>query len=201
MKPDKFSSRYWEEKYENNTTGWNIGYPSTPIKTYVDQIIDKSIKILIPGAGNAYEAEYLHNKGFTNVWVLDLAKQPIANLKKRVPSFPKSHLIQDEFFAHHATYDLIIEQTFFCALNPTLRDKYAKKMFDLLNAKGKLVGLLFDFELTEQGPPFGGSASEYQKRFSKYFNINVLERAHNSIKPRSGRELFVIFEKRKKEHR
>jgi len=195
MKPDKFSHKYWEEKYQKNTTGWNIGYPSTPIKTYIDQIKDKSIKILIPGAGNAYEAEYLYNKGFTNVWVLDLAKSPLSNLKERVPNFPDEHLIQTEFFAHNMTYDLIIEQTFFCALSPALRDKYVKKMFELLSSKGKLVGLLFDFELTEQGPPFGGSLVEYKKRFSKYFNIKVLERAHNSIKPRNGRELFAIFEK------
>jgi len=199
MKQDKFSAHYWEEKYQNNNTGWNIGYPSTPIKTYIDQIKDKSIKILIPGAGNAYEAEYLYNKGFINLWVLDLAKSPLNNLKKRVPNFPKEHLVQSEFFTHNKTYDLIIEQTFFCALNPALRDKYVKKMFSLLKPNGKLVGLLFDFELTEQGPPFGGSLAEYQKRFSKYFKIRVLERAHNSIKPRNGRELFAIFEKINKE--
>ncbi len=199
MKQDKFTAPYWEEKYKNNNTGWNIGYPSTPIKTYIDQIKDKSIKILIPGAGNAYEAEYLHNKGFTNVWVLDLAKQPLINLKNRVHTFPDNHLMQGNFFEHTKQYDLILEQTFFCALNPTLRDKYVKKMAYLLSPKGKLVGLLFDFELTEQGPPFGGSLAEYKKRFSKYFKIRVLERAHNSIKPRNGRELFAIFEKINKE--
>jgi len=199
MKQDKFTAPYWEEKYKNNNTGWNIGYPSTPIKTYINQIKDKSIKILIPGAGNAYEAEYLHNNGFANVWVLDLAKQPLTNLKNRVNTFPDSHLIQGDFFMHNSHYDLILEQTFFCALNPDLRDKYVKKMADLLRLKGKLVGLLFDFELTEQGPPFGGSLAEYKKRFSKYFKIKVLEKAHNSIKPRSGRELFVIFEKTKTE--
>jgi len=194
-KTDKFSAKYWEDKYQNDKTGWNIGYPSTPIKTYIDQLTNKNIKILIPGAGNAYEAEYLHNSGFTNVWVIDLAKSPLDNLKKRVPDFPQEHLLQGDFFKHNTSYDLIFEQTFFCALDPTLRDKYITKMASLLKSKGKLVGVLFDFELTEQGPPFGGSTDEYKKRFSKYFKIKVLERAHNSIKPRSGRELFAIFEK------
>jgi len=194
-KLNKFSAEYWEDKYQKDKTGWNIGYPSTPIKKYFDQLKDKNIKILIPGAGNAYEAEYLHKKGFTNVWVLDLAKSPLENLKIRVPDFPQEHLLQGDFFKHNTQYDLIIEQTFFCALNPLLRDKYVSKMASLLKPKGKLVGLLFDFELTEEGPPFGGSKAEYQKRFSIYFKIKVLERAHNSIKPRSGRELFAIFEK------
>ena len=69
-------------------------------------------------------------------------------------------------------------------------------MYSLLEEKGKLIGLFFDFKLTEEGPPFGGSLNEYLKLFSTHFNIKTLERCHNSIKPRFGRELFFIFEKK-----
>jgi thiopurine S-methyltransferase len=120
----------------------------------------------------------------------------LKNLKTRFPNFPANHLIHDDFFNHQGKYDLIVEQTFFCALDPFLRQKYADKMEDLLSEKGKLAGLLFDFELTDVGPPFGGSSAEYLKLFSEKFNINKLERCYNSIKPRSGRELFFIFEKK-----
>jgi len=65
-------NKYWSKRYEENQTGWDIGYPSTPIKTYVDQLENKDLKILIPGAGNAYEAEYLWQQGFKNVHVLDI---------------------------------------------------------------------------------------------------------------------------------
>ena len=60
---------YWSKRYEEGQTGWDIGYPSTPIKTYIDQIKDKNLRILIPGAGNAYEAEYIFKEGFKNVFV------------------------------------------------------------------------------------------------------------------------------------
>ena len=60
----------------------------------------------------------------------------------------------------------------------------------------QLVGLFFDFPLTESGPPFGGSHQEYMNTFEKWFDIRVLERCYNSIKPRSGNELFLIFEKK-----
>tara|TARA_R110001583_G_scaffold31233_3_gene107055 strand:+ start:4920 stop:5522 length:603 start_codon:yes stop_codon:yes gene_type:complete len=187
---------YWEHKYENNTTGWNIGYVSTPIKNYIDQLINKNIKILIPGGGNSYEAEYLVNTNFKNVHVLDFAKQPLTNITKRLPQFPKNQLIQQDFFEHNETYDLIIEQTFFCALSPHLRQNYVDKMYDLLNKNGKLVGLLFDFELTGDGPPFGGSLEEYIQLFNVKFKIKIIERSYNSIKERKGRELFFIFEKK-----
>jgi len=57
-------SNYWENRYQNQQTGWDIGEISSPLKAYIDQLEDKSIKILIPGAGNAYEAEYLFLNGF-----------------------------------------------------------------------------------------------------------------------------------------
>lgn len=193
---NKLNKDFWEERYRNNKTGWNIGYISTPIKDYIDQLTDKNLKILIPGAGNSYEAEYLWVNGFKNVYVVDIAEQPLINLKKRVTNFPNNQLIYNDFFEIKETFDLIIEQTFFCALNPGLRQNYAIKMAKLLKPKGKLVGLLFDFELTEEGPPFGGSKSEYLIYFSEFFKIKTFERSYNSIKPRQDRELFFIFEKK-----
>ncbi len=68
-------------------------------------------------------------------------------------------------------------------------------MHGLLADNGKLVGVLFDFELTENGPPFGGSIVEYISLFYETFLITILEKCYNSIKPRQGTELFFIFEK------
>ena len=67
-------------------------------------------------------------------------------------------------------------------------------MASLLNPKGKLAGLLFDFPLTNEGPPFGGSKTEYTNLFSNSFYLKTLEIAYNSIKPRENKELFFIFE-------
>ncbi len=184
---------YWENRYQNNEIGWDVGSITTPLKGYIDQIQDKNLKILIPGAGNGYEVDYLLEKGFTNVYVVDLAETPLKNIQERNPDLPKEHLIQKNFFELDDTFDLILEQTFFCALNPELRKDYAAKMHSLLKPGGKIFGLLFDFPLTEAGPPFGGSKEEYLRLFSEKFTIKTLEPAYNSIKPRAGRELFFIF--------
>lgn len=185
---------YWENRYLNDHTGWNIGFTSTPLKTYFDQLKDTSIKILIPGAGNSFEAEYLWNNGFKNIYVLDFVQNPLDNFKHRLPEFPQENLLNIDFFELDDRFDLIIEQTFFCALNPNLREKYIEQMHRLLKPNGKLVGLLFNFELTEAGPPYGGSVSEYQSLFQPKFKMNVLEPSINSIKERQGKELFFIFE-------
>ncbi|WP_297694674.1 methyltransferase domain-containing protein [uncultured Eudoraea sp.] len=190
------NKEYWEERYAVNNLGWDIGAASTPLKEYIDQLEDKNLKILIPGAGNGYEAIYLHKSGFTNVYVLDLARQPLEKIKAEIPEIGDNQLINGDFFdLDLKDFDLILEQTFFCALNPKLRANYVQKMLQLLKQGGKLAGLFFDFPLTPSGPPFGGSAEEYKALFDPFLKIKVLERANNSIPPRKGKELFFIFEK------
>ena len=192
----KLNAAYWEDRYKTCQTGWDIGYPSDPIVSFCRQLQDKTIAILIPGAGNAYEASWLHEQGFRNVTVIDIAPTPLKNLRERLPSFPEEHRLNEDLFNHDSRYDLILEQTFFCALEPERRPEYAEKMHALLKPDGKLCGLLFDFPNNGEGPPFGGNREEYKDLFSPRFHIRKLEPCYNSIKPRQGKELFFIFEKK-----
>lgn len=191
---------FWSLRYEENRTGWDIGYPSTPLKEYIDQLENKAIKILIPGAGNAYEAEYLFNQGFKNVDVVDIASAPLEALQKRVPQFPENQMVQVNFFEHRGQYDLIFEQTFFCSFPPSKENRklYAKTMHSLLAENGKLVGLWFDFPLKGDmvKRPFGGNRAEYLSYLSPYFETKVFEKCYNSIPPRAGSELFGNFQKK-----
>jgi len=54
------SKEYWDNRYDSNTDRLDLGVVSPPIQSYIDQIDNKELSILIPGAGNSYEAEYLH---------------------------------------------------------------------------------------------------------------------------------------------
>ncbi|MCX8209581.1 MAG: methylmalonyl-CoA epimerase [Lewinella sp.] len=190
---------YWGSRYDKGNTGWDIGYPSPPITNYLDQIPDKSLRLLIPGAGNAYEAEYAWKLGFTNVFVIDVAEQPLKAFALRVPDFPPEQLIQGDFFEHTGQYDLILEQTFFCSFPPLpeTRSAYAEKQHALLAPGGKLVGLWFDVPLTGdlEKRPFGGTQEEYKEYFAPYFETESFTPATNSIAPRMGSELFGIFRK------
>ncbi|MBC7693997.1 MAG: SAM-dependent methyltransferase [Burkholderiales bacterium] len=190
----ELSEEYWNCRYAENNAGWDIGNVSPPIKEYIKQLSNKELAILIPGAGNAYEAEFLYHSGFKNTYVLDFAELPLQNIKKRMPDFPDKQLIQQDFFLHIGQYDLIIEQTFFCAIHPGLRKQYAQHMKSLLKPGGKLVGLLFNDTLNNEPPPFGGNKQEYELLFSELFEIKIMEPCNNSIKPREGRELFVIMQ-------
>ena len=188
---ENYNSEYWDTKYISNKTGWDIGYIATPLKEYFNQLEDKSIKILVPGAGNAHEVEFLYNAGFKNVFLLDFSISAVENFTKRVPNFPKSNIIVEDFFLHKGNYNIIVELAFFSSINKDKRKNYAAKMFELLLTRGKLIGLLFNHEFENNYPPFGGTKEEYTILFKPYFNIKTMEIAFNSIKPRSNRELFL----------
>lgn len=193
---DSFDKSYWTSRYKNQEIGWDIGYVSTPLKAWIDSFSNLNAAILIPGAGNSYEAEYLFQKGFKNVTVVDISAEPLLHISERCPEFPKEQLIETDFFTHSGKYDVIIEQTFFCALDPSLRTKYVQKMHELLNPKGFVVGVMFNVALNSDRPPFGGSEMEYKGLFEPYFKIGKMEPCYNSIEPRAGREVFVQFFKK-----
>lgn len=183
---------YWSNRYSNNTAAWDIGKISTPLKEYIDQLTNKEISILIPGCGNSYEAEYFLQNGFLNITLIDisslLCKQLEEKLASNLPS--QSKIICGDFFENPGQYDLIIEQTFFCALEPSFRKAYAEKMYRLLKPGGKLIGVLFN-KTFESNPPFGGSESEYRQLFQLNFIIEIMAACYNSITPRREAELFI----------
>jgi thiopurine S-methyltransferase len=186
---------FWSARYQNGYTGWDIGSPSPPLYQYLCQIHTKSLAVLVPGAGNAYEISAAWDLGFLNIHLLDFSVLPINNFLEKKPSFPRNQVFHQDFFEHQGRYDMILEQTFFSAIDPNLRTEYVKKMHELLKPGGRLVGVLFDRNFDCDGPPFGGSADEYRKYFMPFFEFEKFEPCYNSIPERRGSELFINFKK------
>ena len=185
---------YWEAQYQSKITSWDLGTVSPPIQYLIDRFENKKARILIPGCGNTYEAEYLLSQGFSDVTVIDIAPTLVENLNKKFANHPNIKIVLGDFFEHEGVYDFIIEQTFFCALPPTMRQKYVWKMHQLLAKNGILTGLLFNREF-EVSPPFGGSQEEYELLFKAAFSFNKMETSTNSIDKRVGSELLFEFNK------
>jgi SAM-dependent methyltransferase len=185
----ELNDEFWSKRYELHQTGWDLHKASPPLKAFIDQWPDINSRVLIPGCGNAYEADYLLQKGFTQITLIDISHVLTEHLQEHF----KGHSIQiihGDFFDHEGTYDLVLEQTFFCAINPALREQYVLKMKSILAPDGVLAGVLFNRDF-EGGPPFGGSLPEYIQLFSPHFQIKTLETCYNSIPARQNTELFI----------
>ncbi len=191
---EKSGASYWDARYKDNTTGWDIGEVSPPLKRYIDSIQDKDLRILIPGCGNTYEAGYLLQQGFKQVTVIDIAPTLVDKLQVKFAGNRNIQIVLGDFFTHEGEYDLILEQTFFCALPPTMRRRFVTKMHSLLKADGILAGVLFNCSF-EGGPPFGGSQEEYETLFKHAFHFNVMQPCTNSILPRANNELSFELQK------
>jgi methyl halide transferase len=159
---------YWNNQYQAHTTGWDLGEVSPAIKNYINTLNDKDIRILIPGCGNCYEAIYLLEHGFTNITLIDIAPALVEKLKIKFNENNNINIVLGDFFEHQGEYDLIIEQTFFCALPPQMRQKYVSKMYHLLAKEGKI---------------------------KEAFAFLKMEVCQNSVTPRAGSELWIQLQK------
>lgn len=182
---------FWDTQWEQQKIGWDLGSVSPAIAAYMDQYADKAAAILIPGCGNAHEAAYLVEQNFTNITLIDISPTAVKLLQQKFKNAAEITIICEDFFQHQGKYDLIIEQTFFCAIAPDRRNAYADKTASLLNPGGKIIGLLFDRIFTQTGPPFGGTVSEYLSIFQPHFEIKKMEACANSVVPRAGTEVFI----------
>lgn len=189
-----FDELYWASRWGNGQTGWDIGMPAPAIVAYFENIADKTSSILIPGCGNAYEAESLYELGFTNITVMDIVKDKVEDLRERLAG-KKINVLHGDFFKHESQYDYIVEHTFFCSLSVNMRPAYAQQASCLLKEGGKLVGLLFNRTFEGDEPPFGGNQEEYQQLFAPYFSKITMHPCLNSIPPRAGKELEIELTK------
>lgn len=192
----ELNEEFWNERYLNRETGWDMREPSPPLTEYADGLKDKNINILIPGCGNAHEARYLHDRGFKRITLVDISSILVESLQKKYRD-TGINIVHSDFFLHKGQYDLILEQTFFCAISPDLKKNYVEQAHHLLNEGGRIAGVLFNDNFGfDEHPPFRGSREEYRRVFEPFFEIQKLELCYNSIEPRKGNELFFEFIKK-----
>ncbi len=186
---------YWDQRWRNGETQWDIHGISPAIQDYINTIENKNSKILIPGCGNAYEAKYFLMHGFTDITLVDISPTLCQKLEERYGDIPEIQIRCTDFFDLEPCYDILLEHTFLSSMPPDLRTKYPSKVHELLCDGGRLFGLLFDTQFPFEGPPYGGSADEYEELFSPYFKTNI-QKSERSIAPRAGNEVFVVLHKK-----
>jgi thiopurine S-methyltransferase len=191
----KLDKTYWDTRHKESQTAWDIGYANSIHTDYVKANYPKNAKIIEPGAGNAHEVSALWEDGYTNVYAVDYSSTAKDAFISKNSNFPSEQYLVGDYFDIKGNFDLILEQTFFCALDPNLREAYVNKTHSLLNTNGRVMGVLFNFEKSD-GPPFGGDINEYKCLFENKFEIICLEEAKNSIPERQGNE--IVFELLKK---
>lgn len=200
LKDNSENPGYWNNKYNKNEIGWDIGIP-TPIFVNFFKKFKSKKNILIPGAGKGHDALFLSKKNH-NVFAVDFSDRAISHIEKKALELNTSlNLICEDFFNLNnlnGKIDIILEYTFFCAINPNKRLKYIQKSSEFLKTDGLFVAILLPINkiLNDDGPPFGVNLANTLRDFEKYYDIIECEKSDLSIKPRVDNEVFVLMRKK-----
>ena len=192
-------AQFWEDIYLADDAGWDLGCV-TPIFKFIAESISPG-KLCILGCGRGYDAIMFAQKGF-DVTAVDFAPsaiQAVHELADEAAVFVKT--VETDIFSLRTdfanTFEYIIEQTCFCAINPNRRKDYEKLVRQILEPAGKLIGLWFplDKSVTDDGPPWGTTIDEVKALFINGWKVEQEEFPDLSIEPRKNREKLIIFQK------
>lgn len=196
------SADAWDQRYAEGNIPWDLQGPTPEFVRLVEEkrLPAKGIA-LVPGGGQGHDAILLAQAGF-EVDLVDFSPRAItAALELAHKSNTRLFAYLHDFFAlptlpyHRGRYDLLLEYTFFCAIDPALRPAYVKAVAALLKPGGRLVGLFFPLATDKEGPPFLVSREEVEALFRPYFELTI-ESPQRSVKPRAGREFLGIFQRK-----
>ncbi len=191
------NSQYWENRYIEGTTGWDLGQAAPPFVSLLDLVAaPKSGKIAVLGAGSGYDALLFAQRGF-EVIGFDFAPSAIASATQLAQSSSISaQFLQRNIFDLPAEFphyfDYVLEHTCFCAIEPGDRPAYVKLVKSLLKPSGELIALFWAHN-QPGGPPFGTTTAEIRQYFEPDFKINSLTLANNSVSQRQGQEYLGRF--------
>lgn len=196
------SAEAWDARYKENNTPWDLSGPTPEFQRLAEsEGFPKKGRALIPGGGRGYDAVMLAKLGL-EIHLIDFAPTALSAVQE-LASKEKATVLtyRKDFFALPAlgalqeSFDLLLEYTFYCAIDPKLRADYVRAAHALLKPGASLVGLFFPLETDKAGPPFLVTKKEIEELFSPYFELRF-EEPRASVKPRAGREVLGIFRRR-----
>lgn len=206
MSPDRKERRMpitpadWEARYQGGDTPWDLGKPTPVFSRLLQEQRFAPGRLLIPGAGRGYDAIAFARAGFS-VTSVDVSETACAELREQAAREGVTlEVRQADFFALNdvESFDLALEYTFYCAIDPSLRTRYRDQMARLLKPGGLLFGLFFPLNkpLDADGPPFGVKRDEVEASLSERFDLVHAEMPADSVKPRRGNEILMIWRRR-----
>ena len=193
-----YSRDDWQKHYEEDDLRWDLGETAPPFVRWWAGWSGGAGRAVVPGCGQGHEVIFLAARGW-EVTAVDFAPGAIQRLSARLKAEGReARLLNQDFFtldaSHDAFYDLLLEQTFFCAIHPGQRPRYVDTARRILKPGGRIVGLFYETG-EAGGPPFDTRRADILEHFSGCFNVQVLEKTPHSAERRRGKEWFAVLGK------
>ncbi|MBR9976788.1 MAG: methyltransferase domain-containing protein, partial [Bacteroidetes bacterium] len=161
MTADINRAEYWDAAYRDERDGWDMGTPTPVFADILTRMgmdfrslggpdfsaLGRTPRVLVPCSGRGYDALLFAEHGW-DVTAVDFSAEPLRwlhaergkrGLELRVlqsDMFP----LAEEYVAH---FDLLLEYTCVCAIEPSRRGEFLRFAADVLRPGGVLLALLF----------------------------------------------------------
>eukprot|EP00258_Populus_trichocarpa_P013147 XP_002323714.3 probable thiol methyltransferase 2 isoform X2 [Populus trichocarpa] len=185
----------WENCWEQGLTPWDLGRP-TPIILHLHQTgaLPKG-RALVPGCGSGYDvvAMACSERYVVGLDVSHTAIEKAIELSSSLPNSSYFTFLKADFFTWHPPelFDLIFDYTFFCAIEPGMRSRWACKVQEMLKPDGELITLMYPISDHVGGPPYKVSVSDYEEVLHPMgFKAVTIVDNELAIEARKGREKF-----------
>ena len=195
----EYKQEDWQRHYDENDLGWDLGQVAPPFVRLWQEGKLPLGKVLIPGCGRGHEVLFLAENGF-EVTGVDYSAGAVRHLENAFKERNlKGRILHQVFFSldnsHEGVYDLVLEQTFFCAIAPRQRQDYVQNVSRILKPGGTLAGLFYHTD-KEGGPPYNTTCEDIETHFSDHFEIQKLEKESQSAEQRKDKEWRAILKKK-----
>ncbi len=195
--PEVEKEAYWSKIYRSEDPGWNLGEPALALQDMMPRLKISKSRILVLGCGDGHDAAFFAQAGHL-VTAVDISPLALERAKKLYGHLENLKFLEADLFKlpreMDSSFDVVFEQTCYCAINPSRRQELVKVWNRLLTQDGHLMGVFFAFE-KRQGPPFGGSEWELRRRLKGSYHPIFWGRWQNSVPRRQGKEFFVYLKR------
>ncbi len=169
-------------------------------------------RVLVPGCGRGYDLAAFVRAGAAEAVGLEISPTARDSAHEYLQEAleeglrGKARVELQDFFSEQVfapeglgQFDVVYDYTFFCAIDPQLRDSWARAMGRAVKPGGRLAALIFPVDAErarDVGPPFAVTPADYEERLHREgFRTEALDEVSegDSHKGRAGMEKFGIF--------
>ncbi len=190
---------FWHERWSSNQIGFHEGKPNDDLVAFWSTLeLPPHARVLVPLCGKSHDLGWLRSQGHEVVGVelSEIACEAFfeeQGLKPTVApagaytawSVPGLTILQGDFFdlPTDEPFDAVWDRAATVALPDDLRERYAKKLAELVRPGGRMLLSVFDYPQTQRaGPPFSVPPVMVEALYAEHFTIQALQKV-DAIQP------------------